>query len=393
MSLGLLLPAALAALGALLLPVLIHLARRSQMVPTPFAALRWLRQAARPQRRVRIEEWPLLLLRLLLLILLVLWLARPVLFGEQDAAGWTVAVPGVDTAQVRALAEGAEPPRWLAPGFPPLDSPAPSGAVPVASLLRQLDAELPPGASLTVAVPEWLHGMDAQRPQLSRPVGWHVLPGTMQASEAFVREPLVLHVRYDGDRAAALRYLRAAAASWNDPDVQAGDALQPASADAPLNPTATHLAWLVGGPVPETVLDWTRDGGVLLLDASAEVELPATPLVAWWRDEAGEPLVEGASYRHGRLLRFTHELTPAHMPQLLEPDFPDQLRDVLQGVAPAPATVAAATHAPLQVSATWPQDPRELRPWFALLIALAFLLERWLATSPRRQLPADGERP
>ena len=82
MSLGLLLPAALAALGALLMPLLIHLARRSQLVPTPFAALRWLRQAARPQRRVRLEEWPLLLLRLLLLALLALWLARPVLHGE-----------------------------------------------------------------------------------------------------------------------------------------------------------------------------------------------------------------------------------------------------------------------------------------------------------------------
>ncbi|MFT4198344.1 MAG: BatA domain-containing protein, partial [Pseudoxanthomonas sp.] len=51
MSLTLLLPAALAALAALALPLLIHLARRSQPHSTPFAALRWLRAAPRPRRR------------------------------------------------------------------------------------------------------------------------------------------------------------------------------------------------------------------------------------------------------------------------------------------------------------------------------------------------------
>ncbi|MGY0635237.1 BatA domain-containing protein [Luteimonas sp. A478] len=390
MSLGLLLPAALAALAALLLPLLIHLARHSQMAPTPFAAMRWLRQAARPQRRVRIEEWPLLLLRLLLLALLALWLARPVLHGEQDVAGWTVAVPGVDAGQVRALSEGTEPPRWLAPGFPPLDQSAPEGQVPVASLLRQLDAELPPEASLTVAVPEWLHGMDAQRPQLSRPVAWHVLPGAMQAPEASPIEPLVLHVRHDGDRTAALRYLRVAAASWGDAEGPAGESLQPQPVNEPFDPAATHLAWLAGGPVPEAVLDWTREGGVLLLDASAEVELPAGS-VTWWRSEVGEPLVEGASYGRGRLLRFTRVLAPAQMPELLEPDFPLRLRGVLQGPPAPPASVAAVAHSPLQVDTAWTQSPRELKPWLGLLIALLFLIERWLATPRRRPMRSAGE--
>ena len=44
MSLALLLPAGLAALAALLLPLLVHLARRSEQRPTVFAALQWLRQ-------------------------------------------------------------------------------------------------------------------------------------------------------------------------------------------------------------------------------------------------------------------------------------------------------------------------------------------------------------
>src|SRR5690554_3847123 len=153
MTPALLLPAALAALGALLLPLLIHLARRSQRQPTMFAALRWLRSEARPQRRIRLEEILLLALRLLLVALLALWLARPVLTGD-EAAGDVVAVaPGVDVNQAQALAEGADSAHWLAPGFPELTQPAPDGMAPVASLLRELDAQLPAGAALTVAVP------------------------------------------------------------------------------------------------------------------------------------------------------------------------------------------------------------------------------------------------
>ena len=86
MSLAFLIPAALAALGALLIPLAIHLARRSEQRPTAFAALRWLRQKPKPRHRIRFDEWPPLLLRLLLLALLALWLARPVLSGWDDDA-------------------------------------------------------------------------------------------------------------------------------------------------------------------------------------------------------------------------------------------------------------------------------------------------------------------
>ena len=81
---ALLLPAGLAALAALLLPLLLHLARRHEQTPTDFAALRWLRQKPKPRHRIRFDEWPLLLLRLLLLALLALWLAKPVLSGMDD---------------------------------------------------------------------------------------------------------------------------------------------------------------------------------------------------------------------------------------------------------------------------------------------------------------------
>ena len=64
MNLALLLPAGLAALAAVLLPLLIHLARRSEQRPTVFAALQWLRRKPKPRHRIRFDEWPLLLVRL-----------------------------------------------------------------------------------------------------------------------------------------------------------------------------------------------------------------------------------------------------------------------------------------------------------------------------------------
>ena len=383
MSLSLLLPAALAALGALLLPLLIHLARRSQLRPTPFAALRWLRREARPQRRLRFEEWPLLLLRLLLIALLALWLAWPVLHGEQARPDVVVAVPGVDVEAVHGLAGEGMQPRWLAPGFPDLAQTQPDGPLQIASLLRQLDMELAADVRVTVAVPARLEGLDAQRPVLSRAVDWRVLPGTMAARGVPRRAPPALAVRYDVDDAPGLRYLRAAALAWHEGESAPDDAFSSAPVAQPVDAGMSHLVWLVPGPLPETVLEWVQAGGVALLGEEAEAEFPGTP-VAWWRDSAGAPVVEGMRLGSGRLLRFTRPLTPARMPALLEPDFPQRLREVLGGPLPAPASAPAVDHAPGVGASAYPQPPRDLRPWLALLVALLLLAERWLATSPRR---------
>ena len=72
MNFGLLLPAGLAALFALLLPLVLHLTRRTEQQTAMFAALRWLQVLQRPRQRIRLEEWLLLVLRLLLVELLLL---------------------------------------------------------------------------------------------------------------------------------------------------------------------------------------------------------------------------------------------------------------------------------------------------------------------------------
>ena len=158
MNLAFLLPAALAALATALLPLLIHLARRSEQRPTPFAALRWLRQKPKPRHRVRFDEWVLLVLRVLLVCLFALLLARPMLFGAQSHEPVTVYAPGVEAPKDARHLEA-----------------------PIASHLRELDASLPSDVALTVVVPKTLEGVDAQIPKLSRKIEWRVVPGAMPA--------------------------------------------------------------------------------------------------------------------------------------------------------------------------------------------------------------------
>jgi hypothetical protein len=100
-SISLLLPSALAALAALLLPLIIHLSRRSEQRVTDFAALRWLSIKLRPRRKIIFQEKLLLLLRLLLLIALALFLAKPVSFHTPAAKHWVLVVPGVDIDAVK----------------------------------------------------------------------------------------------------------------------------------------------------------------------------------------------------------------------------------------------------------------------------------------------------
>lgn len=383
MSLALLLPAGLAALAALLLPLLLHLARRHEQTPTDFAALRWLRQKPKPRHRIRFDEWPLLLVRLLLLALLALWLAKPVLSGADDARPWIVAVPGIDAATVRTQA-GQTNARlhWLAPEFPSLDAPSPSGVPAIGSLLRQLDAGLPPGTPLTVVVPATLQGADAERPTLSRAVTWTVVDGAMASASPAASTPPTLVVRHVAGNDRGLRYLRAAASAW---PTASSSTLQVGTQDQPLPAATAAVAWLVPGPVPAQVVQWIEAGGTALLanDSTLDGFVPtSTP----WRDDAGAALVEVGAREKGRVLRFTRPLRADAMPALVEADFPRHLRALLDGPVASPTRVLASDYAPVTGGATYPIAPRDLQPWLALLIALLVLIERWMATRRARSV-------
>jgi hypothetical protein len=373
----LLAPLGLAALAALIVPLLIHLYRRTEEVPVDFAALRWLDALPRPRSKLRFDEWLLLALRLLLLALLALLLARPAVLGSESDAPRVLAAPGVDPEAARAIAGPEGDVRWIAPDVPSLDTAAPPARVPVSSLIRQFDAELPAGAPLTILVPPVLGGVDAEPLRLTRKVTWRVVGEAKPPAAPAPAQVPALAVRHAAGGEPALRYFRAAAAAWSDtPRFEA-------VADDSLPPPDQLLVWLTPGPVPQRVTDWVSKGGTVLLDEAAEVAMPAAT-AALWRDPMGNTLVEGAPLGAGRIMRFARALEPAAMPELLAPDFAATLRDLVTPPAPPPARVAAAAFAPVAGAGPYPLPPRDVAPWLTLLIALTFCAERWLATRQHR---------
>lgn len=373
----LLAPLGLAALAALVVPLIIHLRRRTEEVPLDFAALRWLESLPRPKRRIAFDEWLLLALRLLLVALLALLLARPAVLGWEDDAPRVLAAPGVDPAAARKVAGVGADLRWIAPGFPEVGEGALPAGVPLSSLIRQYDAELPPGAALTILVPPVLDGVDAAPLRLTRKVTWRVIAGPSEIRAPAAPPAPALAVRHGEGQGGAIRFFRAAAAAWSDApkfDASTGDDLAP---------RGTVLVWLKPGRVPAAVTNWVSDGGTALLGESVEVAMPAStaPL---WRDETGGALVEGGALGQGRILRFTRPIEPAAMPDLLSGSFPATLRDLVTPPAPPPARVEAAAFAPVAGVAPFPLPPRELSAWLGVLIALLFLAERWLASRRAR---------
>lgn len=399
MSFGLLLPAALAALAALLIPLVLHLARRSEQRLTEFAALRWLAAKQRPRRRVVLEERALLALRLLLLTLLALFLARPVLFEAGRGSAWIVVAPDVDPSAARAALDKDDAEwRWLAPDFPSIVQPAPAGMPPIASLLRELDARLPSATSVTVVVPEEVGGLDGARPMLGRRLDWRIVAGRTPPSAATrVMPPPKLAVRYAQGREPDLAYLRAAAQAWSAET--AGGAIvttQGAALDVAATQTRPRdgdtdaLVWLIPGALPPAIREWVADGGTVLVEPATPVPGIESTGAAVWRDSEGRTLARATAAGRGRVIQLQQALTSAALPALLDAELPEHLRALFEVPPPAPARALAVAHAPLSRAPQrsggidWPSRAQSLQPWLALLIALLFLAERWLASSAHR---------
>ena len=381
---ALLLPAALAALLAVAVPLAIHIARRTETRTIDFAALRWLNPNPKPVQRLQLDERLLLAVRIALIVATAVALARPVLRPSGDERPVVALAPGVDAAQTPD--NGARR-VWLAPGFPGADRAAPPATADLASLIRQLDAELPEGAPLTLVVPP-VFDADGGRLVLSRKVVWQIAPAATMPAAAAQRTPPALAVRYAAERVEAVQYFRAAASAYAGPEQ--APAVDAAPVDQPLSSGTKTLIWLSGTPLSDAVLSWIERGGVVLLadDAPSPVEGSKTVV---WRDAAAEPLAVEGRYGQGRVLQLTRPLTPKSLPALVEPDFPDRLWTLLD-TPPAPARVAAQDYAPA-LGETVPAlafnpHPIDLRPWLAVLIAALFAGERWLATRRKRPVMA-----
>lgn len=386
MNLALLLPSALLALTALLIPLLIHLSRRSEQKPTDFAALRWISAQLRPRRKLVFQEILLLLLRLLLLIALAIFLAKPVSMQSVSPRHWVVVVPGSDVGAAKNLPSAKQSEwHWLSPGFPQYEKKPDSSSIPLSSLLRELDAQLPANATLTVVVPESLTGLDGERIRLSRKVDWKVVSGKTAAANTVEQiQPIRLAVRHDEKHLDASIYFRAAHAAWQaakKPDEK--DFLDSADISSALQPNRSALIWLASGELPANIRLWAEQGGTLLVSKDAVVPEIKSGVSAW-RNEQGTSLILAAPLGQGRVLQWQQELKPAAMPELLDADFPQRLRALLQTKPLPPTRAFAKSQTPLIGAKAGPEAPQSLQAWLAMLIAFLFLLERWFANASRR---------
>ncbi len=88
MGLGFLVPAFLAGLAAIAIPLLMHLRDRNEETPTRFPSLMFLvRLPIRTSDRRKVTDWPLLLLRALAVAILVMAFSRPFVGRDAAAAG------------------------------------------------------------------------------------------------------------------------------------------------------------------------------------------------------------------------------------------------------------------------------------------------------------------
>ncbi|NKF24474.1 BatA domain-containing protein [Solimonas marina] len=348
-------PLGLAALATLALPIVIHLLRRPQDRVVPFAAWRHVTEQTSFRERLQLRAWLLLALRLLLLAVLALLLAQPLWrhASRSAPAPWLLIAPGLDVAQVRALAPGAEA-HWLQPGFPPI-SEAPTGRVDL-SLLRELDARLPLATSMTVVLPSQLVDHDAVRLRLRRRVTWKTVPAPLPVVPQQAAIVAVPASAPDGEQ----RTVRALVAAWQADG--AAVELRLLETGAPL-PDGLRLLCLFDAAPDAAAQAWLAGGGTVLQSHAADGHWPLQ----------AQPVGQGRRYAVPAAFDVTA------IPALADIGEPAALRRLLLAPLQPPARTLADAVAPSDGAAASIETGTPLQPLLLALAALLLLAERLCA--------------
>ncbi|SEA19898.1 BatA domain-containing protein [Microbulbifer marinus] len=383
-------------LGALAIPLLIHLLRRSNPREITFAAAHWLQQ--KPQqnwKRLFLRDKLLLLLRVLLIALLALLLAQPLLpRGAQSGKSILLVDPRVGRTELRAFLDSKFPGDgaaftdmlWLQARPLPIDEqrpPAPDLWHALSALADQAafrrahillrSGKNPAGHGLLRFSPHWQ---------------WHALQQSGNSDDAIAPRIALL-----GDGPAwlepALRHLR----NSTLPQLALQQA---ASADALSAETVDWLIYDSPGALPEILHGFIRDGGLLITDQRVQ---PSAELIFTELDTVqGEPL-EAAAIGRGSWLRYRRDwhseqfFRRADLPQRLWRQWAAQ-DWALQSRSRASWSIDAPPGIAVPDTAVRPAARASFaRP---LLVALLLLLalERLLALSGalRQQVQREGER-
>ncbi|NML66015.1 hypothetical protein HHL22_12450 [Hymenobacter sp. RP-2-7] len=264
---------------ALLVPLAIHLWNRRPGREVAVGSLRWLQAGAnRRLRNLRLEQWPLLLLRLLLLAGLVGALAGPAWRPRRTLGrGQILVAPALagspalaaERPRLDSLRRRGYERRWLAPGLPRISqtaSRADSLGMPADSILAldhlantpdfyaeriRLAADSLAGQPLLALTPATMRGNGGTRRPLPAGVTWRLLPLAAQATwlQAATSTADSLHLLLGQGTERQLTYRLARVARPQPGARLAVAGLPPLRYQAATATQAARLAAL--GPVPE----------------------------------------------------------------------------------------------------------------------------------------------
>ncbi len=429
--LTLLSPAALWTLAALALPLALHLWRRPPRT-VRLGSLRFVRaHPGRRMRDLRWREWWLLAVRLALLATLAGLLAGPVWQRPppRTPQRWvlldpTAVLTGAALARLRSVQTGDAETHWLTAGLPATAGygSSPHEPTDLWSLLREADARLPAGSTLTVFSPARLGSLRGVRPALRAKVAWVETADadaksagrSSPESAAVPAAPLSALILHDPDRAEDARYLAAAIrAAVNEGDKRLDLQVVPITSNL-TTPIDTDWTFWLAAAEPPAALEMRRTQ--LLRDAPHATEptagwivpQPDTPgaefltpgVRLWqrgpagdgatiWTDEHGTPLLTRASTAVGARWEFASRFHPAFNDLPRTTAFPAFVRAMILPGEPtdprADVRLAAASQArpsdgvPMPVTKLTAPATTDLRRIFWTAAALMFVTERLLS--------------
>lgn len=345
------------------IPLLIHWWRTRQGKVLPIASIRFLNKDARAVATKRkLQEWLLLAIRCLLIILAATWLAKPV-WNKRPAAknvkGWILVprngITAVDKqfpGQIDSLIGAGYELHAFEKGFSGISRKDSSSRTEAGTdyfnLLDAADRQLPQNQLLQLYTDDNLAFFNGDKPTINRPIKWQLYSGTQKTPA--IRDSLSVHIliyaganEKDADYlAAALRALKQTVQSTLDITVIKNGSLAVTEAN--------WLFWLSAEALPENI----RAENVLAYDSSrlleqsswmvAENGLPGNQPALFrrnrydgkatgsilWRDGFGDPLLWSIAGQRNRYLMATR-FDPAWNDLVWSASFPEWMAFLIAG--------------------------------------------------------------
>lgn len=186
-------PLAFFALLSVAIPIALHLLNRKEGTRVKVGSLKFIEVSeSRRFKSLKLNELLLLFLRVSLLVLLAVLLARPLLengfAGASKLSGWLLLDPiaaqafqnGQTDARLDSLIEASYEVRALAAGLPRVNRMQEAADFQAVrhpwSLLREADQRLAADLPIAIFAPKQLRDLQGARPALARPVTWFSPP-------------------------------------------------------------------------------------------------------------------------------------------------------------------------------------------------------------------------